>query len=882
MKRTLIYFLSTIFMAGMVFTGCENIIPEPNPEPEPEPEPEPSAAISVKASTNSADITFTTSELIEYAYSISEPGSEVTDVAVLFAKGTTGSLADGDNVVTVSGLEGNHTYSIYAAFKISDDEFFGEVLTAEFTTSDYEQTLTLVNTTYDGFTVHFKMPSTVQEGNVVRYGALNIAMYNQNRLYGTTDAVMLGLNDEVYGNYWKGDATLTYNDDNIYKYDENGNPVEMYGDYVTVHDQITPGEPMVFVAGEFAYGESMWGWGEGYYQALFDMDAYYDSLYGSDDPWGPGPLAAEGFDEDPFWTGYHERMYFTARQPELLDAKVNVEIAATATGGTVKITPDENVFQYCYFICDDYTYEQMLTFLDNNEDYLQWFVTSVFGYYSGCQSDQGAVELALDEIAYIEPEMTYHFLITAMGNEDGTAQNFQHIKFETPAKSGKAPQVEVTAVDPDETSPFAVYFNVKCPSKNAVAGKYAANYSREFEMSFNNKYYSYTYADLVSQGFSFTDDEIAQINTDEGLTISFPTVPDETTRLAVMLYNDEDTPNTITGTDDPAVAESKSDRQPDAPKVDSPLFSALLGDWTMTGEVTTYKKADDGNYGYYPDGTRSCKVTIAEGVTYPATLPNEVYDLYEGKSKEYVDGLYAEFKAEADIFNAWLKGQNRLLCLGFGYADNPYYLPANGTYKDPFDLFTDTEYSGYDNRSLFWDFGPKWYLEVASDGSVSVPFNNLFMYPMSGWTISYPIYMAAYGEDGVLFNNGGETLAFPVSVASDNNTVTVSPILDASNKPYYPAAGFSYYGGFRSDDCVINSALTLTKGWTDAAAPAAKASKSAKRTEANVISDNGNSVPMLRKTPFKGLTEYKKVSYKVVDKEQFISNIQKARSNNSK
>lgn len=867
MKKHLFSLISALAVVGWALTGCN-----------PTPELNPSAAISVKAGIVSATVTLTTSNLSEYAYSVSEPGSEITDAAVLFAKGTTGSLTEGDNTITVSGLEGGHKYTIAVALKMSESEFYSEVLTANFTTSEYVDALTLVNTTYDGFTVHFKMPDTVQEGNVVKYGVVNLAMYNENKLYGATDATQLNLNDEVYGQIWEGDATLTYNDDNIYKLDENGNPVEMWGEPVTIHDKIAPGEPLVFLVGEFSYGDSSWGWGEGYYVPLFDEDGYYDSLYGGggDDPWGPGPLAEEGVSEDDFWTGFHDKIYFTAKQPELLDAEVKVEVTPTATGGTIKITPDEEVFQYCYFLCDDSTYEMMLSFLDNNENYLQWFVTSAFGYYAGCQSGQGAAELVINEFMYVEPEMNYHFIITAMGNEDGTVQNFQHIQFVTPAKSGKAPEVEVTAVKPEEASPFAVYFNVKCPSKNAASGKYAANYTREWELSLNNKWYQYTYDDLVGQGFGFSEDEIALINSDEGLTLSFATVPDEVTRLAVLLYNDEDTPNTISGAGDSAVADSKSDRQPDAPKVDSPLFSALLGEWTMTGEVTKY----DYYEGYVPDSTRSCKITIADKVIYPETLPESVYDLYEGKDREYVDGLYDEFKEEAEIFNAWLKGQNRLLCLGFGYADNAYYLPGNGIYKTPYDLFTDADYSSYDNKSLFWDFGPKWYLEVAADGSVSVPFNDLIMYPMSGWTISYPLYMAAYGADGVLFNNGGATLAFPVDVASDNSTVTVNPILDGNGNPYYPACGFSYYGGFRSDDLVINSALTLTKGWTEPETPVetSKASKAANGVQAKTLSESASAIPMLRKTTFKGLTEYKKVSCKVVDKEQFISNIKNARN----
>ncbi|MGN1231963.1 MAG: hypothetical protein ACI4UJ_00755, partial [Candidatus Cryptobacteroides sp.] len=467
---------------------------------------------------------------------------------------------------------------------------------------------------------------------------------------------------------------------------------------------------------------------------------------------------------------------------------------------------------------------------------------------------------------------------TAMGDEDGKTQNFQHLTFETPAKSGKAPEVIVTAMDPAETSPYAVYFNVKCPTKNAVGGKYAANYAREFEKLLNNKYYSYTYSDIVSQGYAFTADEIALINSDEGYTMAISTVPDEITRLAVLLYNDEDTPNAISGADDKAVAEIRSDKQPDAPKVDSPLFTSLLGDWTMTADVTKY---DYYAGGIVPSGSRTCKVTITDAVEYPETLTQDVYDLYKNSAnmdKAAVDALYDEFKEEAKVFNAWLKGQNRLLCLGFGYEDNPYYLEYQGAY----DLFVNELYSGYDNRSLFWDFGPKWYLQIAADGTVSVPSNNITMYPMVAWA-GNQIYLAANGPQGAAFNDGGADLVFPGEVASDNSTVTIKPIM-VGEDPYYPIAGFNYYGMFKGPDLYVNSNLTLTKGWTEPAAPAsykAKASKSAK-SRISVISATENNVPMLRKTPLKALKSYKKVSYKVVDKEQFLSTMQKSREKYNK
>lgn len=859
MKKQFLSLFSAAVLAGGALTGCdiENVTKVPTAE------------MTVTASMTSADITLKTENLTEYAYSVSTEGEAGTDAAVLFAKGTVGTLTDGDNTFTVSGLEGNTKYSVSVAFKVSDSEFYQDVLSAEFTTTDYEQTLTHIKSTYDGFSLHFKMPEEIKKaGHVVRYTLTDIATYNSTKMgwFASTDAESLEANGQVY---WDGDATLTINNDNIYLLDENGNPVmdEWTEEPVLVHLPIVPGEPIVFLAGEFQWGESLYGWGEGYYTPLFDMEGYSASMGGGDD-WG---LLAEEpvFDEDKFWTGYHERIYFQATQPELLAAKIDVDIQPTATGGTIRLTPEEGVYQYCYYVIDDATYSEMLLpLLGGDESLLQWYITSIQGMYSGCASGMGAAEIALEEVSYIEPEMKYHFLLTSMGNEEGTTQNFQHIEFETPAKSMKAPEVVVTALKPEEVSPYTVYFNIKCPTKNAVGGQYAANYSREFEMLLNNQNFMYSYNDIVAQGNRFTADELEAVNSDEGYTVAFPSVPNETTRLAVVLYNEEDTGNTIEGTDSPAVAEVASDKEPDAARVESPLFTTLPGDWTMTANVT---KRDYETGNNVDAGSRSCKVTIASGVEYPEKLTDDIYALYPNMTKEQVDALYDEFKEEAGIFNSWLRGQNRLLCLGFGFEDSPSHL----TYQSAYDLFTSTTYSGYDNRSLFWEFGPKWYLEIAADGTVSAPFNYYTMYPMSGWNGKY-VYLCGNGPEGVLLSNNGETIAFPGTVSSDNSTVTISPISNNGND-YYPQAGAYNYGYMFMTDCFTASPLTLTKGWTEPETTVSAASKSVKKVSAPVVSSDHDAIPLLRKTQLKALREYKKISYKVLSKDEIKANLTNAK-----
>ena len=92
---------------------------------------------------------------------------------------------------------------------------------------------------------------------------------------------------------------------------------------------------------------------------------------------------------------------------------------------------------------------------------------------------------------------------------------------------------------------------------------------------------------------------------------------------------------------------------------------------------------------------------------------------------------------------------------------------------------------------------------------------------------------------------------------------------------YKPSARLAVF-----DNVEISSALTLTKGWTESktAAMSAPAAKVESGAQTKVLSESAGTIPMFRKTPFKGLTDYKKVSCKVVDKEQFINNIENSRN----
>ena len=616
--------LASLLLAWGGLSGCKT--PEEEQE-EPTPEvTEPSVEIAFASSdANSAAFTVKTAEIAQIAYAAfaGTPDAEQTE-DVLFMNGTTAECKDGDNSITVSGLEPNTNYTLYVAATTVDDEYYGEVVTQDFSTGDYEQDVTLVDVGYNNFTVHVKVPESVKEnGNVLRFSYGNLVMYNSNKSgwMASTDAQTLEANGGLF----------MVNDSTIYYGPENEVLINEYGEEVVLHDPIVPGEPMIFLVGEFAWGESMYGWGEGWYSAMFDNEAYQEALWNS----------TGDVNEEDYWTGYFHKMQITARQPEVLNATVDVDASnVQAVTGSIKFTPDPDVHQYCVLVTDEISYAQILDLIDGNEEYLQWFTSSYYASFMlGMRTFKGNTEIDLTEYLYLQEQTKYHILVTAMGDAEGTSQSFQHIEFTTTEKTLEAPEVTVTAIDnpygPED--PFQVWFNVKnTGTVDVVSAMYAANYERDWAAALQYM----TYADVTASGNALTADQVALINSPEGLNLGFATIDGMTTRLAVLAYNIEQTPNVLEE-GCPAIADNTADFMPDAERVESGLFSALEGEWTMTADVAHYDYYEGG---YVNDGSESIKVTIYDGINdYPETLPSEVYDYYAGMTKEEVDALFVEW-----------------------------------------------------------------------------------------------------------------------------------------------------------------------------------------------------------------------------------------------
>ncbi len=823
-------FLMGMFFVAMVAVGCDD-------DNDNKVSSTPSVSVSLSdVSANSAVINLTTNAISQYAYICVEDTSTVVydDEAVLFRTGETVSVSDGDNELTIYPIYPNTYYILYLAFQQTDGSYYGEVISLAFMTTDVnEEGLTLVSTSYDGFTMYIKMPeSTIAADHAIRYLWRNIAVdidYN-----GGDENIVSNL-QENGGLYTTEDASVTFNNNTLY--DENGEQV---------HDAMCPGEPIYFYAGEFSWGEGIYGnWSDGYYTDEFSSG-----------------------------NGFYQKYVFRTKMPSELDASLNISVEdITAVGANVIVEPDDNIVSYCIMVVDDASYHgYVLPMLDNNEDYLQWFITSWYANYlswsatySGGDGYWEADELNIaDQGLGLEGETTYYVLAVGLGDDEGSTQVFEEVEFTTLAKESTAPELVVTALDANpETgvaSPYEAWFNVKATNGDVITASYLADYDYAWR--------DYTPSTLMSSyGTSFSDDEISAINSSSGYNIYFTSRAGATTRLAVLAYNEEYISNSDDlDSDDPSCIGDCTTIQAEAKaSISTTLFDDLCGEWTMSYAAVT------------GDSTVTGTVNIARQLTYDSTPSREVYSAYSNYSTAYVDSLWNVYKEACEYFNTYdLTNQNRLLCTGFSTFDC----------ATPYELFTSSSYSAYDSEEIIYDFGPKWYLEVIDEDTVAVPVNTVRQLPASAWeSVYFTYYILGFHSGGysdyIAYDDDYEDAYFDVTISDDGDTLTIAPIVSGSTYYYLnmPYINSSYAYGTAGK--INASEVTLVRNSTASTSAATVSPAEVSRIIKAASADkNAKLSARQHRTPITGAPEVKKYNVKninVVNKASAEAGLEKLR-----
>ncbi len=769
-------------------------------------------------------------------------------------------------------------YYLYAMIK-TDEGTWSDISEFEFTTKEAEyngKLLSVVDTFYDGYHIGITAP---HNGNAIRYSGMNKVQYNLlKNNYGDEFFMTPYILVANGGKFTLDNTAVIWDNSNIIEMDEYGNPVlDGNGNQIDIHDPITPGEPIVFLAGEFEWGTSnqmydFFGWsfnegGSGYYIPRFDrntVDSSFDwGIVDRNDWYGSG------------WTGAFQKVVFTTKKPGVCDATVKIEIPEdeiTSTGAMVYFDMDEEVSRYFYMVLDDAAYNEIIdVWFDMTgrpqteiDETFQWFLTSWLAFYEwGTGPYTGDTQVnasAFFNNGWLAAGEEYHVLCTVMVDNnpgDGANQKYIHKTFKSKDFSKPAPVLEVTPVyeaNGDDPA-YTATFNIKVANKDVtgeVLGAYwACQASRDFEKAFDS---GYTYESLLQGNYTLSSEEITQLNTPEGLTLSFPTLDGEVTRFAIYGANDEYNFNFIDPkTEGKGWADYRAPMASKVPQIDSPLYDKLAGDWTATATIRMNEEDGDGNI-VARNITYSSKISIGRSISnMPVKVEEYVYDLYGNLSRSEVDAMYDELKGYADRFAEYrLEGQNRMLCMGF--IDYDYY---NRT-ASPYDLFVSREYESVDVPQLVYDFGPKWFLEVQKDGSVIVPMNSQYLPPMHAW-FGYPFYVGGYGEssDGyayAFYDGNDEIKGFPVEISSDYSRITIKPIVWEGVSYYMNALGINPISGSVEIAVPVISEIVLTKGWIETRTMGATDCAPVP-AEVKAVTIDGRPVTIPEKRIYKSMTE---------------------------
>ena len=632
-----------------------------------------------------------------------------------------------------------------------------------------------------------------------------------------------------------------------------------------------------------------YGWGPGWYWYPFDMNAYKKAVGGGRDEgelpdMGVGGGGGSNIDSNKFWYegAWYKRIDVRLPGPTQFDGTVKVEVSDLKTdGGTITFTPDNKTFAYFVGLFEETNeysqgYRDLVRgYLKGDESLMQWFTTSEMAGYFGIfpyYASEGIVQIKLEEyFRSLTPGLTYHLVVNAVNGrmEDGemwpdvSAQNYQHITFKLPEFTTPEPELVVTPYE--AYSPYKVKFNVKNPDYATNPVKkvvWVANDTREFSAMFAQ---GYTYTDLVMINNGLTDlseAEVAKVNSAEGYDMEFEVRENSHFTLAVMGWNLENYPSNPDKEGSKAYAEATSLGAIPAEPLDMTKLNALKGDWTATATIKAidYSTEEPTITG---ESKISWKVSIGDLKTDNVlTAADYVVFENEGVDKEAADAYLAEFNEKSVAYNKAVLEQNRVLCQGWQLDKTRTLATAS-----PWDLFLMEDYNASLVDYLFYDFGPKWFLQTDADGNIFVPVNYNRIQPLTRWFngMNHYLCLGNYEVGYANFYNpkdpeSVQSVGIPVEISADGNTVTLKSytfeaVDENENKTtitLYPNVIYDNQGSLYFYNPFIVSEVVLTKGWNGSATPTpSKFSTRGKASGKRVANGNSYQTPSI---PFSSVT----------------------------
>ncbi len=818
MMNKMFLLLATIFVA-MGFSGCSDdetlgieIIP---------PATTPGEKVDNPSTMN---FTLNLSGVQEIAYEVAErdtvknvksrSSQDANERGALIFKNATlegGSgiitAVEGENVIEVKNLEGNKNYTVTFAFKTGENKY--EIKDIDFTTPGYNKIVTILNVTTEGFKVHVEMPDTVYW----RWGYTQADTYFEMEQYGTDDLSRLEYNG---GLYCQGSQTFDIKNGELwYEVEqEDWETGEIYKEpsYHTIY----PGYSYIFLVAEC------------------DADGVINYTINDDgggwDDWGPLSKLPNVLNYTEEWTseyitfeGKYAKAQFDVEAPALQPSQLTIQtVKQNERRAVYNIIPSDNTTQYAVTILPQDSYDMLLSW--TGPEALKWVALN---YNSGIFTDIQEIE-----ISPLDANTSYKVLIYGSYSDDSMLMSFEEFTVTSTPSDKPVANLTVTPLSEQrirelgEDPAFMVGFNVKCAEGNCAGVKYIANYAADWDQQLE---YGMTNEDLLSyygvDVFEIDDEEfIKGINSAEGFDMTFTSTENTEMVMGIASYNTDEKMSDI------IVSRCTSAKEWGLNPIDSPLFTELAGDWTATYKYEHHYLNE--NWEAVKDiHEKSFKMTIGSDLYQgPEQMDAETYNSLvnyymeggddEATAKAKVEDNFADFKVKAKYYTEKYRSLNRMIVTGF----EPLH-----AYKSAWDLAIDLNLSAVDNDDLFYDFGPKMFLQITEDGATLN--SSLDRYPpVSSW------YKDGYytREYFLLGCNGSDYLgdvAFPIEISDDKNTITIK----AMDGGYYPSVGYTQYSWSwgASFSTLGLSEITLTRGWNGAEEPQAKVSRVNKNQKIN-------------------------------------------------
>ncbi len=817
-KLNKMFFLFATMLVAMGFGGCSD---DDGPTIEIVP---PAIAPDAKVDLpTSVDFNLTLSGVEAIAYEVEEGSAPAPSTrskeedqrgALIFKnaqlEGGSGIITavEGENKITVKGLEGNKDYKITFAFKTGEEKYTIEE--QYFSTPGYNKILTVLETSIDGFKIHVEVP----EDKWFRYGYSEASDYYSMNQFGTDDITRM----EYNGGLWaKGPQTFEIKNGELWYETEDYD-----GEIIENYHTILPGFSYVFLIAECAEDGS--------------LSYSIDEEAGGGGGWGPLrselPYVHDNYTETwendyIIFDGIYAKVQLDVDAPALVESQLTIEkVKQTERRALYNIIPSNETKQVAVTIFDIDTYKML-------EDWVGPNATKWVGlnYVAGMAPGTEPVPV---EITDLDQMPEWKLMIYGAYSDDSMIMSYEEIDVKYVPTTGASAELEVTPLSIDRIKElkydpaYMVGYNVKKKGDAAVAGvKYIANYASEWDELLS---YGMTDADILAyygvDVFEADDSEFIQsINSAEGFDIVFDTPEKTEMVMAIAAFNENEKMS-----EEVYVSRTTSAEEWGENPIDSPLFTDLAGDWTAT---YTYERhfVDENWEAQKETLTKTFKVTIADGIDEgPAEIDADTYAMLvnyymeengdsEEVAKKKVEDNFADFKTKAKHYSEKYRSLNRMIMTGF----EPLH-----AYKSAWDLAIDLNHSAVDNDDLIYDFGPKMFVQITEEGATLNSDLSKFP-PVSGWYKD-----GYYTREYYLLGCNGEdylgTVAFPMELSDDKQTLTIKAM-----DGYYPSVGYTQYGwSYGASFAALGlSEIVMTKGWDGAAEPATRVAKVDKNQKFN-------------------------------------------------